>query len=354
MRPAEDDISLLQTGEMPRIVLSRPSRRLAGMQILDLSVEDPPSTTHLAFLKSEGAEFQKRSRGTRRESAWRVGSEGEGLRFELTLPYKHGVNLILELCRTDPGQEGGAQAEAPVAITVNGKHTWGIEINPHNLEFHYQAWYLPQYMLEKGKNRISLCLAPDAGTEVLVKRISVMRFDIQQQQQSNWCWAAVTSSLLGFFNPDQAPTQCEVVKECFSETEFETEEDCCGKTTSEACNRVFKLIDALDSMDLLSIRCNYQLSLDEIRQQIHLGAPIAIRIEWKKGGGHFVVITAVGPQHSRGDGHTWLRVADPNRESAIYITYNALKKRYRGDGEWTHTYLFEAERKRRQPGSGRD
>jgi hypothetical protein len=324
------------------------------MQALDLSVDEPAPTTHLTFLKGRGAEFQKRSGGSRRESAWRVGSEGEGLQFELTLPYKHGVNLILELRRTEPGPEGRTQAEPPVAIAVNETHRWGIEINPHNLDFHCQAWYLPQYMLEKGKNRISLRLAPDAGTEVLVKKISVMRFDIQQQQQTNWCWAAVTSSLLGFFKPGEAPKQCEVVKECFQDTEFETEENCCGKTVSEACNRVFKLIDALDTMDLLSIRCNYQLSLDEIRQQIHLGAPVAIRIEWKKGGGHFVVITAVGPQHPRGDGHTWLRVADPNRESAVYITYNALKKRYRGDGEWTHTYMFEAERKRREPGAGRN
>ncbi|MFN0086738.1 MAG: papain-like cysteine protease family protein [Blastocatellia bacterium] len=336
---------------MPIVVMRRPSRRLAGMQALDLSVADPEPTRNLALVKSGGAEFQKHSRENRRESAWRLGREG--LQLELELPYQHGVNLILELCRTEPGEEAGAESEAPAAIIVKG-HQLRIDISPHNLEFHHQAWYLPQYMLEKGKNRISLCLAPDAGTDVLVKQVSVMRFDIQQQEQTNWCWAAVTSSLLAFFNPGKAMSQCEVVRECFRDTEFETEEDCCRKKVSEACNREFKLVDALDWMDLLSTRCFYQVSLDEIRRQINLGAPIAIRIEWKKGGGHFVVITAVGPQHPRGDGHTWLRVADPKRESAVYITYNTLKKRYRGDGEWTHTYMFEAERKRNRPVTGKD
>jgi len=107
-------------------------------------------------------------------------------------------------------------------------------------------------------------------------------------------------------------------------------------------------VDALDSMELLSTRCNYPLSLDEIRQQIHSGAPVALRIEWSKGGGHFVMITAVGPQDPKGDGHTWLRVSDPKDQAASYITYKALKTRYKGNGKWTHTYLFEKERQRSQ------
>ncbi len=342
MNSMDGMISQLQTGQMPVLNLGRRGRPLTGMQVLDLTTAEPEATRNLTLRKSDGAAFQKGSRETQRESAWQVFGAEKGLEIDLTLPYKHGVNLIVELCRTASGP-----AESPVTLTVNEAHSWGIEISPHNLEFHRQSWYVPQYMLEKGKNRLSLRLAPDAGGDVLVKRVAVMRFDLQMQEQTNWCWAAVTTSLLTFFHPDEPRTQCEIVRETLRDTEHDPEEDCCGTGKRDLCNRVCKLPDALDSMGLLSIRCNYPLELHEIRQQIDLGLPLAIRIEWKKGGGHFVMITGVLPQDPRGDGHTWIRIADPLRESAVYITYNALKKRYRGDGEWTHTYMFEAERTRR-------
>jgi hypothetical protein len=312
------------------------------METLDLSVPKPAPTAHLKLGRGDGAWFIKKTKDTPQGNAWQIGAEGDGLQLKLTLPYKHGATLILEMCRTTPDQ----RAEAPVVINVNGDHEWGVEIDPHNLNFHRQSWYLPHYMLEKGKNLISLKLAPEAGTEALVRSVSVMRFDLQMQQQSNWCWAAVTTSLLNFFDPDNTLTQCQVVKECFSQTDFETETDCCRRPKSNDCNRVFKLVDALDSMGLLSNRCNYPLSLDEIREQIQSGAPVALRIEWKKGGGHFVLITAIGPPDPKSEGQTWLRVSDPKDQAASYITYNALKTRYKGNGKWTHTYLFERERAR--------
>jgi len=334
--PTEEESRFqLQTEEMPRISLS-------GIETLDLSVPKPESTAHLAFGKSDGARFQKKTKDGPHSNTWQIAAEGDELQFKLSLPHKHGINLILDMRRTSYDQA----PDCPLNINVNGDHEWGVEIDPHNLNFHKQAWYLPHYMLEKGKNLISLKLSPGARTEVLVRSVSIMRFDLQTQRQSNWCWAAVTSSLLRFFNPDNAMTQCEVVKECFSQAEFEMEADCCRNPANKDCNRVFKLVDALDFMELLSIRCNYALSLNEIREQIQEGAPVALRIEWKRGGGHFVVITAVGPQDPKGDGQTWLRVADPKSQAASYITYNALKTRYKGNGKWTHTYLFERERAR--------
>jgi len=329
-----------QTTELPRIVLNRLQDRLSGMETLDLSVAEPEPTDHLALGKGNNARFRRKSKETPQGSAWQIGAEGDELELILTLPYKHGVNLILELCRTEPATKD----DPPVVIVVNDEHEWGIELDPNNLNFQKQAWYLPQSMQEKGKNRIALKLAPKAGTEVLLRSASVMRFDLQPQEKTNWCWAAVTASLNKFFANGYPIRQDQVVNDCREDLEdIEVKGD----------NQTLVITKALDTMDLRSMRCYYAISLDEIRRQMQLGLPVPIHIEWKGGGGHYVVITGVGPPHPKGDSHTWLRVADPNvtdeaRETTVprYITYNALKTRYRGNGEWTHTYLFEKERER--------
>lgn len=332
----------LQTAEFPKIVLKRSVDRLSGMETLDLSVAEPKPTDHLALGKGNNVRFQRKAKETPQGSAWQIDAQDDELELTLTLPYKHGVNLILELCRTEPAQTD----EPPIVITVNNdEHEWGIDLDPNNLNFQKQAWYLPQYMLEKGENRITLKLAPEAGTEVLLRSASVMRFDLQPQEKTEWCWAAVTASLNRFFANGYPTRQDQVVNECREDlVDVEQKGD----------NQTLVITKALDTMDLLSMRCYYAISLDEIRRQMQLGLPVPIHIEWKGGGGHYVVITGVLPQHPKGDGHTWLRVADPNvtdeaKEMTLprYYTYNALKTRYRTNGKWTHTYLFEKERERR-------
>jgi Papain-like cysteine protease AvrRpt2 len=330
----------LQTMEFPRIVVKRSANRLSGMETLDLSAAEPEPTVHLTLGDDNRARFQRKSKETPQGSAWRIGGEGDELELALTLPYKHGVNLILELCRTESTPGEGALA----TLAINEQPEWELELDPHNLNFHRQAWYVPHYMLEKGKNRIRLKLAPEAGAAVLLRSASVMRFDLQPQKKDNWCWAAVTASLINFFADGDPMQQEQVVRNCLDPDEVREKGD----------DLTLVLPKALDEMGLRSMRCNYPISLDEIRKQVQLGLPVAIRIEWKGGGGHFVVITGVLPQHPKGDGHTWLRVADPKLTDEkkeltvpLYITYRALtSKRYRTNGEWTHTYLFEKHRER--------
>jgi len=267
MASEEGGRSKLQTTELPKIVLNRLTDRLSGMETLDLSVAEPEPTRHLALGKGNNVRFQRKTKETPQGSAWQLDARDDELKLILTLPYKHGVNLILELCRTEP-----AQTDAPpVLITVNNEHELDIEINPNNLNFQKQAWYLPQYMLEKGENRITLKLAPEAGTEVLLRSVSVMRFDLQPQEKTQWCWAAVTASLINFFADDDPITQDKVVHEYLEDIEEKDD------------NRTLVITNALDNMELRTIRCNYAISLDEVRRQMLLGLPVAIRIQWKGG-----------------------------------------------------------------------
>lgn len=328
---------------MRKVDFHRLVDKLSGLETLDLSVATPPPTAHFQLGQSDDAGFLSKTATTPHGDAWQVGTRGNGLQTELRLPQKHGVVLILELCRTTHS----ADADQPVLLRVNDEE-WPLEIDPHNLKFHKQSWYLPHFYLREGTNIISLRRAPNAQTEVLVRTLTVMRFELERQKRGNWCWAAVSNSLLSFFDAANERTQCDIVKECFGLTKgYEMDVDCCQHTRHKECNRTFKLVDALDILGVASMRCNYPLSLDEIRHQINQGVPVGVRIGWRGGGGHFVVITAVGPPAPQGDNFTWLRVADPKDPAASYITYRTLKQRYKGEGEWTHSYLFERERKLR-------
>ncbi len=348
----------LQTGQYRRVSLGQAIDKLSGVETLDLSVAEPAPTAHLKFLPNQEApkwlgpllNFSARlgaspeARFHPEESAhgkaWQLGTHASGLQIGLRLPHKHGVVLILEMARTKSNEE----FDQPVILTING-YEWPLEIDPHNLRFHKQSWYLPHYLMQADENLLSLRLAPEASTEVRVKSAAVMRFEVEKQKCGNWCWAAVTNSLLSFFKPDNPLTQCKIVQECFSVfKEYRTETDCCQHSRRKECNRDFKLLDALELHGLLPLRGKYPLSLDEIREQINQGVPVAARIAWRGGGAHFVLITAVVTD-PKDDKHTWVRVADPKDQAASYITYHALRHRYKGEGEWTHSYLFEKQRK---------
>ncbi|MBS1807981.1 MAG: hypothetical protein JST84_07300 [Acidobacteria bacterium] len=342
MKVTPQNIAELRTGQFSRVINRHLVDKLSGLETLDLSKPEPQATAHFRLREGSGAWFQKKTKDSILGNAWQLGAQSDGLQFELRLPNKHGVVLILEMCRTTYTPH----CDQPVILRVNSDE-WPLEIDPQNLKFHKQSWYLPHFFMHEGENNISLRLVAKAGTDVMVKSAAVMRFDLEKQKRGNWCWAAVTTSILSFFQADLEMTQCEVVKEVFRLTKgYETETDCCQHSRSKTCNRTYKLGDALDIMGLLSSRCNYPLTLDEIRGQINQGVPIGVRIGWRGGGGHFVVITAVGPQDPRGDNHTWVRVADPKDPAASYITYQALKNRYKGEGKWTHSYLFEKEGKK--------
>src|SRR5262245_2457435 len=124
MNTEEGGRAQLQTVELPRISLS-------GMETLDLSVLEPESTAHLALGKSDGARVQKKTKDGLHTNAWQIGAEGDGLQFKLSLPHKHGINLILDMCRAllDPLHDH--PEDSPLNINVNGDHEWGVEIDPH-------------------------------------------------------------------------------------------------------------------------------------------------------------------------------------------------------------------------------
>src|SRR5262249_24776498 len=190
---------------------------------------------------------------------------GGYLQFKLTLPNKHGLVFTCELAIAADGDQQGR----PINIEVNGTVlTPDLDLSPR--DFQRQSWYLPHYLLEQGENRIILDLAPDASAPVLLRSVSVMRFNLQMQQQTKWSLAAFTTSLLSFFYSDTSLTQCQVVRKCFGQQQngAEAGADCCQSGYSEECNKTFKLSQALETMGILESYANSVLTLKEIRRQI--------------------------------------------------------------------------------------
>ncbi|MFN0123350.1 MAG: papain-like cysteine protease family protein [Blastocatellia bacterium] len=335
----------METGKHVPVRGRRAIKPFSGLETLNLSVPEPEPTEHLSLLRTDGADFRKRQAGPAGGSGRLLDEITDEVEFNLELADKHGVGLVLELRRV----LAATKTDFPLIVNVNGDE-WPAPIDPLLLSFQRFSWYLPHYLMEPGGNRITLRLSREAQTHIVLKSISVMRFEMQRQLQDKWCWAAVIASLLHFFDASQKRTQCEIVQKVFGALvdDFdETKTNCCKQGADDACNQTFKLVDALDEMDVLSTRSNYPLSVEEIREQIHAGVPVAVRIRWRGGGGHFVLITAVGPDDPRGPTHTWLRVADPADGTGSYLSYRRLRDAYQDKGHWTHTYTFERERRRR-------
>ena len=100
MEIREERNSGLQTQRLSRIVLNEQADRFSGVETLDLSVEEPEPTAHLALTRTDGVTFQKRKSRVHFSGAWALDDPTDLLQFKLTLPHQFGLVLILHLCRT--------------------------------------------------------------------------------------------------------------------------------------------------------------------------------------------------------------------------------------------------------------
>jgi hypothetical protein len=158
-----------------------------------------------------------------------------------------------------------------------------------------------------------------------------LSFHMQHQQQSNWCWAAVSTSVSHYYDPTSTWTQCLVANGELNRT------DCCGGGASGACNVYGFLNSALQRVGHLDHMDGSAISFGATRGEIAADRPVGIRVAWAGGGAHFLAI--VGVLDATQD---WVAVDDPIY-GASDLTYTALKTAYQTPGStWTHTYYTEA------------
>jgi Papain-like cysteine protease AvrRpt2 len=156
---------------------------------------------------------------------------------------------------------------------------------------------------------------------------NLLAFMMQQQQQTNWCWAATATSVAHYYDVSSTWTQCQVAN---SQT---GRNDCCGGGASTSCNTAQPLDTPLTIVGHLDHVIVAAETYDNIRSQIDFGRPLCLRVAWSGGNAHFLAAKGY-------DAHSGGQIV--NVDDPIYgpsdVTYTTLATNYKGSGTWTHSY----------------
>ena len=154
---------------------------------------------------------------------------------------------------------------------------------------------------------------------------------MQQQAQTNWCWAAVAASVGDYLkaqNPSGSLTQCEIVNAALSQP------SCCDDGSTDECNRDYYLETALELIGHLNTAPYLgTASFDSIRTLTSppYNLPIGVRVS-NGANGHFLLIVGFNDEN----GNQWVRIADPCYGPGTY-DINEFTSGYQG-AVWTETY----------------
>jgi len=149
-------------------------------------------------------------------------------------------------------------------------------------------------------------------------------FNMQQQEQTDWCWAGCAVGTSHFYDPSSAWTQCTLANAAFKKT------TCCQDRG--ACNRPWKFIEALTTVGNLDSPANGIEAQATITAEVKSGEPLGVRVDWRGGTiGH--VLMVVG-----GGANDMVTVQDPFY-GQWYIPYSTLVNSYMGTGSWTRSFF---------------
>ena len=120
--------------------------------------------------------------------------------------------------------------------------------------------------------------------------VHALAFTMQVQEETNWCWAAVAVSTGHFYAAaGGVPTQCHLAT---AELAGKGVGVCCPARVNPACDIPWYLHTALVRLGryhgYLATAANYA---SQLVPQIAAGRPVAFRIDWGAGTGHFVMVS---------------------------------------------------------------
>jgi Papain-like cysteine protease AvrRpt2 len=154
-------------------------------------------------------------------------------------------------------------------------------------------------------------------------------FNIQTQECSEWCWAAVVSSIAAFVNTIQPPQQCEIVdRDAFSPHDpspgcCDGSNRCVPKNSGCICNRTGSIGDALQDYALVTNGSAGQVpsanDFTTIAQQIDQSCTVVIQVVDQANSflAHVMVVFGYS-------GTDTLMVGDPADGSATQYSYSEL------------------------------
>ena len=159
---------------------------------------------------------------------------------------------------------------------------------------------------------------------------------VENQQQTNWCWAAVSNSVSHFYDAASTWTECTIVNAELGQS------TCCTNGSSAACNQAWYLDKALTRVGRLQSWASGTLTFATVQSLVNNGRPPCARQGWSGGGGHFMAITCyfeglLGKWSGAGSTAKRLRITDPWYGDSV-VDYTVFVSGYQGTGSWTHSY----------------
>jgi hypothetical protein len=126
------------------------------------------------------------------------------------------------------------------------------------------------------------------------------------QEQSKWCWAAVTAAVTSYYTRSHL-AQCEIVDR------VRGTQSCCIDGSTPVCNQGHRTWEALDELGHLAQKEDSACDLATIKTEIDADRPVAVGLDWAEGTSHVVLIIGYRDDDrldvrdpSRGAGRDWL------------------------------------------------
>lgn len=158
---------------------------------------------------------------------------------------------------------------------------------------------------------------------------ATLTIDVPHQDQTLWCWCAVTVGVSSFFDKKFALTQCQTAAQVL------TIADACMRQTDADVNRLFDLRLALSTFGHVERVLDEPLSFEEVEQEIQAQRPVGVQMLFQDSGRmHFTIIRGC----RRVEGDRILVIDDPQFDESE-SSYERFKNFYRGDGEWQRSYI---------------
>lgn len=156
-------------------------------------------------------------------------------------------------------------------------------------------------------------------------------FQIQVQQQTQWCWAAVAASVTDYFN---AANGGAVKAQCELASDYAKPSDCCADPAAEGCNEPSALETVLGDIGHLEEDVEGRMEFADIVTEIATRkSPVCCKIAWTEDlDGHYVVIMGCHDDASQD-----VIVLDPAEASPHCGAYPFEQFKTLAGGHWTNT-----------------
>lgn len=112
----------------------------------------------------------------------------------------------------------------------------------------------------------------------------ILNLNLKFQKKDKWCWASIAEAIGNFYGTGHWE-QYQIVKQVFDVPDSENLDD-----PSDKYNCDTTLDKALSHVNCFSHWSLGKPSFERIVFEISMGKPVSVRVEWLKGGAHYVLI----------------------------------------------------------------